>query len=454
MSSAKPVLIIPIEVKSRDFFSRIYIAQKAVKLGYRVFVGKSRPLHRQLPFLPRGLILEDEMTFQSRIFFKKATKMGYGIVTIDEEAIAITTGKRYVAQRVYHPNIDHILLHFTRGQEDLDAIANSMPASADLTKLRPAGNPRLDLLREEYFDLYANKSPHEWDANDVILVNSRFSRANPFNMSRAQVRDVVKRKFNFTPEQYEDFCGYLDHTDKLFDAFVPIAQELPKRFPDKIIVFRPHPSENFKFWQDIADQHDNAHCIHSGTAVQWAAHSRVMIHSGCTTAIESALLGLNVVGHCPIESDEYNVDLANNMSLKAETADDIFDAIKRLDAPDSDQRRINALKQRVYLAQFAAGCLEQEASDIMLDHIKQLDWSPPTYGVKQFLQDINWRLRHFYWHAKDEMKMSSAKRLINKKYHAQKHPETTTAEIEDALENFGATHCSVRAYKKGWREIY
>jgi surface carbohydrate biosynthesis protein len=455
MSQKKLTLLIPIEVRSRDLYARVYLAQKAVKLGFRVLVGKSRPLHRQLPSFPRGIIFEDEMTYQSRFFFEKASKMGYGVVSIDEEAIAITTKQRYIAQRVYFPNLEHSLLHFTRGQEDFDAIADNIPSNykQHISKLRQAGNPRLDLLREDYFDLYAGQSPHEWNPDDVILVNSRFSRANPFDMTREQVRSVVKRKFKFSPEQYEDFCRYLDHTDKLFDAFVPIAEELPKRFPDKIIVYRPHPSENFQFWQDIADKHENAYCIHTGTAVQWAAHSRAMIHSGCTTAIESSLLGLNVIAHCPIPSDEYNVQLANNMSTIASTQEELFNLLENTTIPTPEQRISNAQKQRAFMATVAEGCLDQEACDIILENISSLNWNPPDYTLKQFIKDNLFLLRHYAWQAKAQLKVSHSSRLINQKYHAQKHSPTTKEDIQNVLKSFNALNFEVKPYKKGWWEI-
>lgn len=456
MSQKKPTLLIPIEVKSRDLYSRVYLAQKAVKLGYRVLLGNSRPFHRLLPLFPRGIVFEDEMTYQSRFFFKKAANMGYGIVSIDEESIAITTTRRYIAQRVHYPNLEYSLLHFTRGQEDFDAIADNMPPEYKhhVSKLRQAGNPRLDLLREEYFELYTGESPHEWNPDDVILVNSRFSKANPFEMTRAQVRELTKRKFESTPDQYEDFCRYLDHTDQLFDAFKPIAEELPERFPDKIIVFRPHPSENFKFWQDIADKHENAFCIHTGTAVQWAAHSRAMIHSGCTTAIESALLGLNVIAHCPIPSDEYNVNLANDMSTVATTEGELYKTLENMHIPTAEERKANAQKQRKFISTVAAGCLDKESCDIILEHISALNWSPPAYTLKQFLKDNYFLLRHYVWHAKTQLKTPKKSRLINKKYLAQKHPPTTKQDIKDVLKSFKAVNIDVKPYKKGWWEIY
>ncbi|MFP4313853.1 MAG: hypothetical protein ACLFR0_05955, partial [Alphaproteobacteria bacterium] len=197
-----------------------------------------------------------------------------------------------------------------------------------------------------------------------------------------------------------------------------------------------------------------AYCIHTGTAVQWAAHSRAMIHSGCTTAIESALLGLNVIAHCPIHSDEYNVQLANDMSTVATTKGELFKTLEYMTRPSPKQRKINAQKQRQFMATVSAGCLDKEACDIILENIASLNWRPPVYTFKQFLKDQIFLLRHHAWHIKTQLKTPKESRTINKKYLAQKHPQTTKQDIQNVLQSFKAVNIDVKPFKKGWWEIY
>lgn len=449
----KKILLIPAEIKSRDLYGRLYLAQKAAQRGYRVFIGHSKELHKKLPQFPRGLILEDDVTFQCRHFIKNATKAGYGIVSIDEESIAVTSDQRYVMQRIHYPNLEKVLLHFTRGEGDKEAILNKAPANKNICPLIPAGNTRIDLLREKNIDFHIADAPHKWDPNDVIVVMSRFSRSNPYSVTREEMRSKLQAKFDFTDEQFADFCKYLDHTDALFDAFVPMAEKIPALFPDKKVVFRPHPSENFRLWEDIAARHDNAYCIHKGTAVQWAINSAAMVHTGCTTAIESALLGANVLAYCPIKSDDYDVKMANLVSKIFEDPEELYKSLRYAKALTPEQRRSNAAKAREYLSQNMAGCLEQESCDIILNAIDNLDWKPEGPNFERLKNDAIWTARYFKNMVQSYTSNKGPKRSVKAEYQKQKFPDTSTREVQDTLLSFGAEHVKAKKFCRNWWEI-
>lgn len=455
MARSKKLLIIPTEIKSRDLYGRLYLGQKAVKRGYTVLIGDSSTLHKQPLKFPRGLIFEDDVTFQCRHFMKMATQLGFGIVTTDEESIAVTSDDRYVMQRVHYPNLEKALLHFTRSEGDKNAILAQKPANSDICPLIPAGNARLDLLRESNIDFTTAEAPHDWNPDDVIVVMSRFSRSNPFSVTREQMRIGLKKKFDFTDEQFADFCKYLDHTDSLFDHFHPMAAKIPEMFPDKIVVFRPHPSENHKFWQDIADRYENAHCIHKGTATQWAINARAIVHTGCTTAIESALLGANVLAYCPITSKDYDVSMANIVSTIYDNADNLYAALENLRAPDQAQRRANAQKAREYLSQNVAGCLDQESTDIVLDAIDALNWQAAPLSPTQIIEDGKWHLRLLRDRLQRQFgkKKGGLKRETKEDYQKQKFPDTDMSEITRTLEKFGVEDIKVTPYTKNWWQL-
>ncbi len=454
MAKPQKTLLIPTEIKSRDLYGRLYLGQKAVKRGYKVFIGRSKILHKQLPDFPRGIILEDDATYQCRDFVKKASEMRYAIATIDEESIAVSSDRRYVIQRIHYPNLERALVHFTRGEGDKDQIIKDAKDAGKLCTIVPAGNPRIDILREKNIDLHLAESPHEWDPADVITVMSRFSRSNPFSVDRQQIRKVLRRKFDFTDEQFADFVKYLDHTDNLFDLFWPMVEKIPALFPDKQIVFRPHPSENFQFWEDIAARYDNAHCIHTGTAVQWSINSCAMVQTGCTTAIESALLGANVLAYCPITSEDYDISLPNLVSKVFETEDEVFAELAKAPRLTTEARLANAHKAREFLSTRMAGCLEQESCDIMLDSFDRLDWQPPKNNISSVMEDLKWKLRFMRDVYKAGKKTPKAKKEINENYHQQKFPDTDISEIRSILDKFGAQDVKIRQFKKNWWELY
>ena len=92
---------------------------------------------------------------------------------------------------------------------------------------------------------------------------------------------------------------------------------LASAFPERTILVRPHPIESHVPWQEIASQHKNVVVAADGNVVPWLMACDALVHNGCTTAVEAAVLGTPAVAYQPVQSNQHDDNLPNALSHSA-----------------------------------------------------------------------------------------------------------------------------------------
>jgi hypothetical protein len=92
---------------------------------------------------------------------------------------------------------------------------------------------------------------------------------------------------------------------------------LARACPDHTIVVRPHPSERQQTWRDATAGCPNVRVVYEGSAVPWLIACEVVIHNGCTTAVESYLLDEPAIAYQPTTSESFDLRLPNLLSHRA-----------------------------------------------------------------------------------------------------------------------------------------
>lgn len=454
MKNNRPTLIIPIEIKSREFLARLHVAARAIERGYPVLLGQSKYFHRNLSAFPRGLILENDLTPQGRPFIEHATEMGFGVVAWDEESIVTLTDDFFAELRIDECNLRRARRLFSRGTGDRDAVRRRFPELA--SKVVATGNPRLEILKPEYYRHQFIAAPPE---RPVILVNSRFSNVNPFRISPERARANIMRKFKVYPDQpiAKHVNAWFDHAAEALRLFRAMVERLPQAFPDCDIVIRPHPSENAGVWREIADRHKNCIFASDGAAIDWILKSDVLVHNSCTTAVEAALLGVPALAYSPNHHDLYDFFLPNFLSDKFQDEESLFAAIAKTRTRTEAEISQRAIEARKTLADYVAGLGERGSSDIILDEIETDGWRPERPSVGTLVAGLKDRRRRLINRGAALSKQLSAEGRAWQKARAgyldQKFPHTQTDEIEAVLRRFGLANPQVRAIAPLWWHI-
>jgi surface carbohydrate biosynthesis protein len=233
----------------------------------------------------------------------------------------------YYADRLSAETLRSVSVLLAWGQDDAEVFRRS-PA-APRVPIHVTGNPRIDLLRKDvrgYFQPEVDAIRRSF--GDFILVNTSFRFVNAFLPSLNLLQPgsaggAPRISANARAMSREFAIGMAAHQQAIFDAFRALVPVLSERFPDHTIVIRPHPVERDEPWEQVARGWRNVRVVKEGNAIPWLLACRVLIHNGCTTAVEGAVLDTPAVTYQPVQSDRFDFPLPNALSYRAVRPDEV-----------------------------------------------------------------------------------------------------------------------------------
>ena len=307
-------LLLPVETANREFDGKLLLALKALELGYEPIIGSRTAMHAVLPSLPKSIYLAKGARSGSAKVFSLLEALGHIIVAFDEEALV------RLPDEAFHMKLDPETFNRPRllyawGISNADSWRSFHDYRG--TPVLDAGNPRIDMLRPEIREYYRNSCEALKERyGPFVLLSSNFSFVNHFIPNH--VRHRVAKSANKSKSDAVK-SGFSAHKQALFEKFLALVPDLAKAIEPHALVIRPHPSENAAAWQDAARGNANVHVLHEGSMVPWLMAAHVLIHNGCTSAVEASVLGTPVIAYRPVRST-HDLDLPNRMSLELDEA--------------------------------------------------------------------------------------------------------------------------------------
>lgn len=308
-AAAKFPVILPSETQTREFDAKLLLACHLAERGHPVYVGSRVEIHNRINTFPRGLYLAKDITPSQRLIFRIMDKLGFGIVAWDEEAIVYSDAKTYHFRRVDPENLKRIKAFFALGPSNRELI-EAAPGYQS-TPVYETGNPRIDLLRpcsRQYFESEVNALRARF--GEFILINTNFSRINHF-LPRVPLKKTADGKYVNVVTTNPELWAFRRSVFEAFKALLPV---LSAAFPNRQIVLRPHPTEGHETWREIARDLANVTIIHESLVHPWIIASAVAIHNGCTTGLESYMMGHPVIAYRPVISEKFDDVLSNHVS--------------------------------------------------------------------------------------------------------------------------------------------
>ncbi|MCP3028408.1 surface carbohydrate biosynthesis protein [Halobacillus sp. A5] len=300
MKAERKHLYLPIEIKARELDAKLLFSYYAVQEGYRVLLGEQRMVEEAAAVMAPGIFFSKgySQRYRRRVIMN-AAKANHKIVELDEEGFIFHDPEMYISERMNESLQPMIAQEYCWGDYQREVIVNAYPDFKKRCYL--TGNPRFDLLKEKYRPLYSKKTTAlRKQYGEFILINTRFALYNHFR-GRRKVEE-------------HSATAYIK---KLYDAFLAMVKELSVRCPHVNIIIRPHPSEDVTSYQKAFSSSKNVMVRNDGGSAEWIEASRLVIHNGCTTGIEAALLGTPVVTYVPFIDARYDVEMPNNAGVKA-----------------------------------------------------------------------------------------------------------------------------------------
>jgi surface carbohydrate biosynthesis protein len=423
-----PNLIIPIEVKVRELFSKFYLGCVAAERGFRVIIGGYEDLRNRACWMPRGSFYLDKSSAPTRrVWFDVYRKLGIRVVGWCEEGLVFSDEQEYVRRKIAPEALGMMECFFVWGPRQAAVIVNHAPWAKNL--LVPAGNPRIDLLTPGLRQLFAEETKKiQKQYPRMILINTNFGHCNHAKGEDAFLK-LQKEKgaiATLTDEQF--IVGLIQHKRLLFDAFVEMIPALSQKFSDHTIIVRPHPSEDYDTWHSIIAGWPNVRMVQEGAVIPWLLACSLLIHNGCTTGLEAVLLGKSVIAYQPVIANDYDFHLPNGVS------NCVYDLNSALAlAEQLLEEKQNTLSDKQYdmldshLYNIQGGASDLIAEYLWSLHLKQ---SPSTIW-----KEIVCRLRRGYWQFR-------IRRRLNVKtewYVTKKFPGLSRDEVDELLILFQKT---------------
>ncbi len=409
-------LILPAEIKTRELDARLLHAVLALDAGWRVITGSKALINRNIWRIPRGIYLMQTMTHKRLFMAKLLTRLGFKIQGWDEEGLVYLDRELYLTRRISSETAQYISEVFTWGPQGAkDIKQRSCP------NIYPAGNPRFDLLRPEarsiYFDEVAEIQKNH---GDFILINTNFSSVNPIiSLHDAPERAISAKDKPSGDKIKQQYDGFLDHRREMFKAFCDLLPELSRRFPDRVIVVRPHPAEELETWNKLFNDNPNIRIIRKGSSIPWLLASKVLIHNGCTTAIESRLLGNSPVAYAPVSSDAHESPLPNGISHMAVSKQQLFELVEQALAGNLSITQ----EQQAVLDNYVSGLDGPMAAQTALNHAERLAATMQNPSVSACFLRFLAVFRHLYKNLRHNHRTD---RYLEKVF-----PVTSASEITD-----------------------
>jgi len=341
MASTNIPLIIPVESQRRELDSRLLLACIAVKRGFSVLIGPNREIESRIAYFPRGVYLAYRMKSGNAKFFRIIRKLGHEIVAWDEEALVHLPAEMYYSRRLSPEAVQMVSHLFAWGKDNVE-LWRQYPHLPSNMLIHMTGNPRVDLLRPELDSLFQKEVDEilkRYGEFILINTNTNFNHINAFypflNLfqpakSPGEVPKFGRAAIGMTLEYAK---GFQEHKKALLHDFQQLILELDQEFPEFRIIVRPHPVEDQQIYQRIAAQCRRVHVTNDGNVVLWLQAAKALIHNGCTTGIESYLMGVPTISYRPTVNDLYDngfYHLPNSLSYQCFNFEDLSKTLTKI----------------------------------------------------------------------------------------------------------------------------
>jgi surface carbohydrate biosynthesis protein len=373
-------ILLPVETIDRELDCKLFLAASLVNKNINVIIAQHDYFNSSCDKFKGGVYIGKNI-FKSHFpqselekpidlsFYENLKVNDISLFHLDEEGGIIPgdeDGWRQGLDFRLNPGIlsddDYIFTWGSFQKEHYESKDSSLPESNFIA----CGHPKFELCKPRFRNYY-KKSIEEIRARygSFILINTNQGLANGLaGLERTLLDHVDKVCYTTKDEKLRlEFITWWAHQNKIISNFIVLIHSLSIAFPDKTFVVRPHPSEDPKFYRVILSILKNVHVDSAGAVHPWIMAADLIIHDGCTTAVEAFLAKVPVVNFKSTMNDPYEFKLPNQIGSRCESVDDVIRVINDLgDGCDSFAKKNS-------FSPLTASLLKNLESDIYDDFI-------------------------------------------------------------------------------------
>jgi surface carbohydrate biosynthesis protein len=363
-------LFVPIETKVREFHGKLFFALTAAEAGFDVILGGQQQIHANISKWAPGIYMDKSIAETKQKWCRHSRSLGNVMCSWDEEGLVVFSEDAYFRLRICREVYDQTRCFFAWGPSEAGAITSRITDGA--CAVHATGNPRFDMLRPElrafYDDAVASLKQR---FGRMLLVNTNFAFAN-FFLGDEKVKEVY-RAYSIS-EDPAFFTGWADAQRESFVLFREMLPALRERFPDHSIVIRPHPSEHYGPWQELANTLPGVYVYGEGNVYEWILASEALVHFNCTTGIEAFFLGVPAISLRRPGHEAFHQPLPNHLSHICNDVDSLLGLLDQVVNQGKSFPRLAEDEQRLAIARHhITGMTGDFASMRIIDVLKSIE---------------------------------------------------------------------------------
>ena len=287
MDKSRKSIYIPIEIKVRELNSQLLLAAKAAEEGFATYIGSKPMIYHIVKNKPtRGGIFLYKGGLNNKKDLINEIKSKVDAYCVLDQELGPVFSKELSDRRL--DSINQVLIdrYFAYDKNVVD-FARDNYSSLNRDSIILSGWPREELWTKKYHFLYEKeKSRILSKYGDFFLFSSNFGFTSAFRIkeernkyTRLRDEEHIKR---MEKSMLKSFEGYT--------SFVNFIKQFSSENNDFKIIIRPHPSEDHKAWRDDLAGLSNVKIIYKGEITPWILAAKGLIHTGCTSAIQSHVM--------------------------------------------------------------------------------------------------------------------------------------------------------------------
>jgi surface carbohydrate biosynthesis protein len=300
-----PDVFLPIEIVPREYSGHLLLAVELASRGRRAVIGHKGPVARSMVRAERAGLL----------FYKNdrtpdwASGLPHARVGLDPEAGIVY--ERYADFHTRRGNIrgdSSTRAFFCFGRDDHDFLVGQYPGLADRFHL--TGAPRVALW---------GPSGLRFHAADSAAIRARFGDFVLFASSGGFRHERLLGREGKQPDRSWDAA---DHAHHFLERALAVARESGLG-----VVVRPHPTDSWAAWHDVARHVENLEVSTAHDLAAWTRAAVAVVQPGKSTAAFEA-----VCGGIPAISTESQPELTNvatRISHRADTTAEVLALVER-----------------------------------------------------------------------------------------------------------------------------
>lgn len=370
-------IFLPIEIKVREFHSKLLFALFAAERGFETVLGGQLELIDRMPRLGNGIYIDKSTAITKREWFKKCRQMGNYVAAWDEEGLLYLNDEVYHATRMDPESFGMTDLFFTWGPHHTRTILAKYPDASD--RVVPVGNPRMDLLRPEFIG-YCDDRVAELRRKHgrMILINTNFASYNYAKgpEAAAKLNDPYPIKSMRALTE-----GWAQFQKEGFESFAAAAQAIYDAFPDHTVVIRPCPSEASGPWRQLFDGKERGLVSKEGNVIDWIHAAEASMQFNCTTGVEAYLMGSPSVAYRRVRSPDYDTPLSIACSLEAFTVEELLAQLRRIVAAVAGGKPRPRPTSTIAVEDYMTSLDGATSCERILAEIQRRDFSPRPYTL-------------------------------------------------------------------------